>query len=167
MCAISIAPENINAVIAASAALSGVVISLLGNWLLSWLKEGYERKILLRSKYEELSFLLVDSIGDYQQILTAHSNRELLNTQPVSAQKMFALAQLYFPELLVATDVYLSALVAFRNSCAAASANQPQKSWPEALVSSPDVVQAQEALYKSKEDIQSLLLAYSKQYTLA
>ncbi len=167
MCAISIAPENINAVISASAALSGVVISLLGNWLLSWLKEGHERKILLRSKYEELSFLLVDSIGDYQQILTAHSNRELLNTQPVSAQKMFALAQLYFPELLAATDVYLSALVAFRNSCAAASADQPQKSWPEALVSSPDVVQAQKALYKSKEDIQSLLLAYSKQYTLA
>lgn len=156
-----------NAVIAASAALAGVVISLLGNWFLSWLKEERERKVLLRSKYEELSFLLIDSIGDYQQILTAGSNRELLTTQPVSAQKMFALAQLYFPELLGASDGYLSALVAFRNACAGAVADNPDKPWPEALVSSPAVAQAQEVCNKSKGGIQSLLLAYSKRYTLA
>ena len=167
MCVPLIAPENMNAVIAASAALAGVVISLLGNWLLSWLKEGHERKVLLRSKYEELAFLVVDSVGDYEKILTAESNLQLLkDSQPVSAQKALALSQLYFPELVMAADAYLSTIVAFRNACARASAEKPNAHWVEALASSPDVKQAQSVLEKSKTDFENRLRACAKTYTL-
>ena len=166
MCGLSIAPENMNAVIAASAALAGVVISLAGNWLLAWLKEGHERKILLRSKYEELALLVVDSVGDHQKILTADSNLGLLkDSQPVSAQKVEALAQLYFPELRAATDGYLTAIVAFRNTCARASAEKPNLPWVEALASSEKVELAQEVLEKSKTALESQIQAYANTYT--
>lgn len=155
-----------NAVIAATAALSGVVISLLGNWFLSWLKEGHERKNLLRSKYEELAFLVVDSVGDYQKILNAESNQGLLkDSQPVSAQKAEALAQLYFPELREATDGYLTAIVAFRNTCARAAAENQQAHWIEALASSPKVEQAQLALEQAKTALEARLQACARTYT--
>lgn len=168
MCAVSIPTENMNAVIAASAALAGVVISLLGNWFLSWLREGHERKVLLRSKYEELAFLVVDSVGEYQKILTAESNLQLLkDSQPVSAQKALSLSQLYFSELVPAADAYLSSIVAFRNACARASAEKPNTPWVEALAFSPEVEQAQSVLEKSKIDFESRLRACAKTYTLA
>jgi hypothetical protein len=155
-----------NAVIAASAALAGVLLSLGGNWFLSWLKEGHERKVLLRSKYEELALLVVDSVGDYQKILTAESNQGLLkDSQPVSAQKAEALAQLYFPELMAATDEYLVAIVAFRNTCARASAAKPDAPWIEALASSPAVEQAQLVLEKAKTALAAQIQAYAKTYT--
>lgn len=160
-------PENINAVIAASAALAGVVISLLGNWLLSYLNRGHQRKVLLRSKYEELAFLVVDSVGDYQKILVAESNHQLLrDSQPVSAQKAEALAQLYFPELKETADGYLSAIVAFRNACARAAAEKPNAGWTEALASSPKVEEAQLRLEKAKSALEAQLQAYAKTYTL-
>jgi hypothetical protein len=162
-----VACEQTNAIIAATAALSGVVISLLGNWLLSWQKEGHERKILLRSKYEELAFLVVDSVGDYQKILVADSNQGLLkDSQPVSAQKVEALAQLYFPELMEAADGYLVSIVAFRNTCARAGAANPKTSWIDALGSSPAVEQAQSVLEKAKSTLEFQIQAYAKTYTL-
>ena len=159
--------EQTNAIIAATAALSGVVISLLGNWLLSWQKEGHERKILLRSKYEELTFLLVDSVGDYQKILIADSNQGLLkDSQPVSAQKVLALAQLYFPELVTSADNYLATIVAFRSSCARAAAANPSEAWMKAIASSPKVEAAQLGLEKSKSTLESQIQACAKTYTL-
>jgi hypothetical protein len=166
VCALSIAPENMNAVIAASAALAGVGISLLGNWFLSWLKEGHERKVLLRSKYEELALLLVDSVGDYQKILTAESNQGLLkDSQPVSAQKAEALAHLYFPELRKSSNDYLTAIVAFRNACALAAAEKPQSPWIKALASSPNVEHAQSVLETAKTALEAQLQACARTYT--
>ncbi len=159
--------EQANAIIAATAALSGVVISLLGNWLLSWQKEEHERKILLRSKYEELAFLVVDSVGDYQKILIADSNQGLLkDSQPVSAQKVEALAQLYFPELMDAADGYRVSIVASRNTCARAAAAKPDVSWIDALGASPTVEQAQLVLEKAKSTLESQIQACAKTYTL-
>ena len=162
------APENVNAVIAASAALSGVLISLIGNWLLSSIKQQHDHAALLRSKYEELAFLVVDSVGDYQKILVAESNHQLLrNSQPVSAQKVVALAQLYFPELKDAANSYLSAIVHFRNACAVVGTGKKGADWAESLVASPKVVDAQLALEKSKHILESQIQAFAKTYTLS
>ncbi|MDO8699176.1 MAG: hypothetical protein Q7J75_01920 [Rhodoferax sp.] len=167
MCSLSIAPENINAVIAAIAALSGVVISLLGNWFLSWLKEGHERKVLLRSKYEELAFLVVESSLDYQKVVSAEANHQLLrDSQPISSQKAAALAQLYFPDLLPETNVYLLSFVSFRNACAVASAGDPKLPFSQAIASSPSVVAAQEELEAAKSRLHRKLQTCAKNYIL-
>ena len=168
MCFLSITSENMNAVIAATAALSGVVISLLGNWLLSWLKEGHERKILLRSKYEELSFLLVDSTLEYQKIISAGATRQLLrDSQPISVQKAASLAQLYFPELVNETNHYLFSFVSFRNACASASAKNSDISYEQAIANSQSVADAQKELELSKSILHTTIRACAKTYTLS
>lgn len=159
--------EQSTAIIAASAALAGVLISLLGNWLLSCIKQGHEHKALLRSKYEELAFLVVDSVGDYQKILVAESNYQLLrDSQPISAQKVSALAQLYFPELVATTDDYLVALVSFQNACARTAAANKSIAQVEAISSSPKVEQAQLVLEKVKNILDSQIQTYAKTYTI-
>lgn len=160
--------EYINALIAAGAALAGVLLSLLGNWLLSYMQHGHESKMLLRSKYEELAILVVDSISDYRKILTAESNLQLLgDSEPISAQKASVLARLYFPELVKTTDGYLVALIAFRNSCAKAAAANPRAPQINAISSSPDVEKAQSVLEKAKNTLESQIQACSKTYTRA
>lgn len=159
--------EQSNAIIAAAAAIAGVVISLLGNWFLSWLKEGHERKVLLRSKYEELAFLVVESLLDYQKLIAAESNQGVLaDSQPIAAQKAVALAQLYFPELTVETNTYLLSLVAFRNACVRASADSPTAHYTEAIANAPAVVVSQEELQSAKASLDSTLRACAKTYTL-
>jgi len=132
------------------------------------MQRGHERKMLLRSKYEELAFFVVDSIGDYQKLLAAESNLELLrDSQPISAQKASALAQLYFPELKKDTAAYLEAIVAFRNSCARAAAANPRAHQIEAIASSPEVENAQSVLGNSKSTLDALIQAYAKTYTFS
>lgn len=107
-------PELLTAIIAATAALSGVIISQAISIFLSFLDKRHRRAVLLREKYEEMMFQFQDSLTYYSQVGTCKDLDSLLqNSHSVSAQRTLGLALLYFPKLAPALEDYCRAQVSY------------------------------------------------------
>lgn len=103
--------------IGALLALCGVLVAQLVAMLQARLERDHQRNILLISKYEELTDHVNDSLSWANDSLRATTFAELhSNNQPLHARRAYALALLYFPRLLPATNAYVEASVAFHNT---------------------------------------------------
>ncbi|NKI17416.1 hypothetical protein HCU74_08300 [Spongiibacter sp. KMU-166] len=103
------------AVISASAAIAGAVISQVIALAQASLDRKHRRRILLRERYEQLADHITDSQEWPNTLLTCASHDELSRVpHPMHARKALTLSSIYFPELQGACQRYLNSCVSFR-----------------------------------------------------
>ena len=90
------------------AALGGVALAQGVAMFQSWLDRKNKREILLRTKYEELGLLVLDSMKLPEDLLKCSSHEETLTVvRQIDANKAHLLALVYFPLLRHATGQYI------------------------------------------------------------
>lgn len=156
------------AVIAASAALAGVVISQTISILLSILEKRHKKHILLRQKYEEMMFQFQDSLRYVQDVHNCRTRDQLfqLSSSPQSG-KAYGLALLYFPNLVEPLKKYSVAQVSFYTSVVTIfDKNIPANAGGQATVSAGHN-RVIDALFKEKNLVMDALILNAKKYTKA
>lgn len=108
---------DIAGVIGAAAALSGVALSQVISLLHSHLDRRHQRRVLLRSKYEELMGHLNESL-EWANSMTLAGPDGLTQSarQPMPARRVYALVLLYFPLLKQESVVFLQACLDFQSA---------------------------------------------------
>lgn len=101
------------AIVSASSAIAGAVISQLVTILRDYLDKRHKRNIFLREKYEELANLVTASQGWFTGQIGAINMLEL-RTPPVEARKAAVISHIYFPALRDACESYLDACINFQ-----------------------------------------------------
>lgn len=102
------------AIIAATSALSGVVISQAITLTLDWRDKRYKRKIHLRDKYEEMMLEVADSLTYPSDVCLCRTADELHRMMPpASLSKATILANIYFRELAPELDCYSGSVIDF------------------------------------------------------
>lgn len=107
-------PDLGSAIIAATAALLGVVISQIFSFLHKASERRHEQRILLRQKFEEMTFLFLKSLHwpiELAKCTKLFEMQELAVSQ--DAQAAVVLCQLYFPEIVGVLERYVLALQAY------------------------------------------------------
>ena len=102
------------AVISASSAIAGAVISQLVSIFRDILDKKHKRHILLREKYEELANLVTNSQEWFTSQLGAASLKELKSRPPLEARRAMVLSHIYFPLLQSACQAYVNASALFQ-----------------------------------------------------
>ncbi|MDP1536055.1 MAG: hypothetical protein Q8L95_02590 [Burkholderiales bacterium] len=102
-----------SSIIAVLAALAGVTLAQGVAMLQSWLDRKNKREILLRTKYEELGMLVLDSMKLPEDLLRCSSHEETLTVvRQRDANKAHLLALVYFPLLRESTGQYIESYAA-------------------------------------------------------
>jgi len=100
-------------VIGALLVLSGVFLSQIVAMFQSWLDRKNKREILLRTKYEELGLLVLDSMTLTEDLMMAANRAATIKALgQVQANKSHLLALVYFPLLRQATGQYIESYAA-------------------------------------------------------
>ena len=104
------------AIIASASALLGSAVAQIGTVMQHWLSTRHERRVLLRSKYEEMAMLA----GSLQVKLWKAADRSKVELQLAAQQELLqsaihlhTLALVYFSELLPVIDELRFAAVAW------------------------------------------------------
>ncbi|MEQ1484109.1 hypothetical protein [Methyloglobulus sp.] len=88
------------AIIAASSAIAGSVISQIITGLLSWIDKKHQKQVLLRQKYEEMALLYADSLEWFLNTASSTSYGQLSSLAlPVKLKQVQILCSIYFPKL--------------------------------------------------------------------
>lgn len=152
-------------IIGPCAALAGVLIGL---WYASREKEKervYQRKILLRSKYEELAHALSESVSHAQELLTVDTTLSLfLKARPALAQKIDVLARLYFSELMPLTEEYLLSVTALQTSLAESFDPSSSLNVGEQGTMSENVNKAKNNMMNAKHALDEAIDKYADKY---
>ena len=102
--------EILIAIIAATSALSGVLISQAISLLLSFSDKKHKKQILLRQKYEEMMFHFSDSLRWIQDLHCSRTRDDIFaQAQSHSSRKVLSLCLLYFPDLVDKVNEYIFA----------------------------------------------------------
>ncbi len=102
--------ELLIAVIAASSALCGVIISQAISIVLSFFDKRHKKQILLRQKYEEMMFHFSDSFAWINELNSCKTRHQLFaQAQPLQARKALFLSLLDFPALVETANQYILA----------------------------------------------------------
>jgi len=102
------------ALITASSAFFGVIISQIITLMLSYLDKKHKKQILLRQKYEEMMFHFQESLTYYSEVGTCKTFDQLYSkSHSVPAQKAMGLAMLYFPKIAPLIESYIKSQVAY------------------------------------------------------
>jgi len=152
-------------IIGPAPALSGVIIGLLYSAREKEKEREHQRKILLRSKYEELALALSESVSHVQELLTVGTTLELFSlARPALAQKIDILARLYFPELKNLSDNYLLAIISLQDSLAEGyDSSLPLKVWEQGT-KSEKVEKAKDNLLAAKCAFDEAIDRYAEKY---
>ena len=155
-------------IISAVSALAGVAISQIFVAIQAERERSYQRRILLREKYEELAQRLADALEDYLKLLTSNTNHELLtHSRPVHALRVSILARLYFAELKEPALDFLSSVVSFQNALASNYNPQSQQGVGVQGVASKDVAAAQKQLELAKTSLEEAIDNHANTYATA
>jgi len=104
-------------IIAAGAALSGVLLSQIISVSLSLFDKRHQRLILHRQKYEEMMFYFQDSLTYLELVQGLRTFDQLRQRSPPSqTARAYGLALLYFPTLQKPLEQYTLAQVSFYNT---------------------------------------------------
>jgi hypothetical protein len=104
--------ELYGAIIAAAAALLGVIVSQVFSILHKSAERRYERQTLLRQKFEEMSMHISSSLNWLATMHNSTSWQELVvHSQSKDARRAVTLCQLYFPELTEPVNRYIRAQI--------------------------------------------------------
>jgi len=101
------------AVVSASAAILGVLVSQGSAMLQEFLNRKHQKKKLLREKYEQLADHVTESHLWVTGVLQAQSLSQATSNTPIHARKAATLAAIYFPLLLEDAQNYLNACAMF------------------------------------------------------
>ena len=158
-------PSIASQLIGPVSALAGVLLGLLFSARMAKSEREHQRKVLLRSKYEELAHALSESVSNIQTLINADTNRELfLRARPALAQKIDTLAQLYFPELRGFSTDYLDSIVALQCSLSENYDNRSNLSVGEQGAKSEAVKISQEKVMNSKYALDDAIEKYAHKY---
>lgn len=102
------------AAISAGSAIAGAVISQVVSIIRDILDKRHQRKVLLRTKYEELAMLVTNSQEWVTSQLSSESLSILKANPPIMAKNAMVLAHIYFPKLHEVTQDYVNACAAFQ-----------------------------------------------------
>ena len=100
---------SIIAIISASSAILGAVITQITTYLISKSELKEKRKIFLREKYEEFTNQIIESEIWLINLLKERDRLEVVN-YPSSAKSANSLSLIYFPELKIKTAIYVKSL---------------------------------------------------------
>lgn len=108
--------EILIGIIAASSALGGVIVSQAFSLVQSFFERRHQRRVMLRSKYEELARTLNEAM---QWVSEGSSSRSIADLHsrsiPTPARWVYSLSLLYFPELKEEATQLISAIIAFQH----------------------------------------------------
>ena len=147
------------------AALGGVALAQGVAMFQSWLDRKNKREILLRTKYEELGLLVLDSMKLPEDLLKCSSHEETLTVvRQIDANKAHLLALVYFPLLRQSTGEYIESYSAL--ALAAISLYDPQnKQMLGAQVfNKPEYVGARNAHLAARKHLQDQIEIHSVIY---
>lgn len=101
-------------IISASSALGGVVVSQFFALLKAHFEHKHQKKIMLRSKYEDVVENLNGAILWGREVTFCQSTSELhARTVPIAARRVYSLAFLYFPKLKEPAGRFVQSCVVF------------------------------------------------------
>lgn len=158
------------AIITASAVLSGIIISQAISILLSFLDKRHKMHILLRQKYEQMTFRFQDSLLYYTNLVTCKTRDQLLQqTHSIPAMRAAGLALLYFPKLVPFLDTYIRNCVAYYSLLVTVyDPNIPANAGAQARVHAKDEVEKIETLlFQSKNAVLAAINENAKKYIKA
>jgi len=162
--------EILIAIIAASSALGGVIISQVFSLLQSFYDKKYKKQILLRQKYEEMMFHFSASL-EWIQHLNGNTNQASVFAlaQCPDARKSLSLCLLYFPEMvdsannyvLAQQSYYTSVVTSFKEGISCTAGGQ-------AIIHNKDNYEvAKNNLFRTKNIFENLMVSNATKYTKA
>lgn len=163
-------PELSIAIIAASSALAGVIISQAISLLLSYLDRKHKKNILLRQKFEEMMFLFQNSLNYHSEVGNCKTLDDLVKqTHSVSAQKALGIAMLYFPTIEMVLENYVKSQVGYYQFiCSVYNPDIPASAGAIARVNHPDKIrEVEEQLLQTKNEVMVMLKLWADEYTKA
>lgn len=162
--------EITTAIIAATAALSGVLLSQALSLLQTFLDRKHQRQKLLRQKYEEMTFLVQESLQYYNELNTTREYEQILS-QPSNprSQRARVLALLYFPQLEKELTSYILAEVAFYKLIVSNfDYSNPANAGSQARVKDPENLSAAEQnIFQAKNTLLEALTKNARRYARA
>ena len=158
------------AIIAASSALCGVIISQAISLTKTFLDRRYQKQILLRQKYEEMMFHFTISL-EWLQYLNGSTTQEAVFAlaQCPEARKALSLCLLYFPEMVDAANNYVLSQQKYYDVVASSfKPDIPFTAGGQAIVHSRDQYDAAtKNLFNKKNAFENLIVSNAKKYTKA
>lgn len=157
------------AVISASSAIAGAIISQVVTLFRDFLNKKQVRNVLLRDKYEELANLITSSQEWIASQLTAKTLTELRNSPPLDARKAMIISHIYFPLLRKSCEQYINSCARFQTvlidnhkfiegiDCGTQAVQN----------NSEAVEQASKQLQISRHDLEDLIIKYATKYAKA
>lgn len=160
------------AIIAASSAIRGAVISQATTFLISFLEKRHQKNILLRQKYEEMMMHFSDSLGWLSKVGSCTNEEDLRALVHNSeSRKVLSLCQLYFlDDLADAANNYMAAQSSyFAEVFMAYDPNDQQNKTAggQALAKSSKIKHEREKLYTAKDTLENLIIKNANKYTVA
>ena len=159
------------AIIAASSALCGVIISQAFSLFQSFLNRRHEKKKLLRQKYEETMLHLSTSL-EWIQHLNGSTNQEAVFAlaQNVAARKALSLCLLYFRKDLggAANDYILAQQAYYQSLIKVYDKNDLNcTAGGQFWVKDPKCKEITDNLFQKKNDFENLIISNASKYTKA
>ncbi|WP_022949538.1 hypothetical protein [Methylohalobius crimeensis] len=160
--------EILIAIIAASAAVFGAVVSQITAFAISAWDKKHQKKVLLRQKYEEMMFYFSASLGWVPIVNGCKTLHEISScSQSPDPRKVLSLCLLYFPDLSDAANAYIlgqqayyaSIISRFKDSVGASAGAQ-------AFVSA-EHKKVMDQLFERKNELEHLIVFLAKKYVKA
>lgn len=160
--------EILIAIIAASSALGGVIISQIFSLLQSFYGKKYKKQILLRQKYEEMMFHFSVSLEWIVRLNGSTTQATVFAlAQCPDARKALSLCLLYFPEMVEASNNYVLAqqsyyafiLKNFNEAIPVTAGGQ--------AFAKPEHKAPTDNLFAKKNHFENLIISNAKKYTKA
>jgi hypothetical protein len=155
------------AIISASSAITGAIISQTTAFLIAHLERKRQRNILLRQKYEEMMNHIQDSLLFYNDVGACKTLDQLLAcTHSQAGNRAMGLALLYFPSFVAILEAYLMSLVQYYNVVVSSfNPNIPATAGAQALVHDHDnVSEIQRNLFELKNKLINELQTNVRKY---
>nr|WP_321465139.1 hypothetical protein [uncultured Desulfobulbus sp.] len=152
-----------SAIIAATAALLGVVISQIFSFLHKASERRHEQRILLRQKFEEMTFHFLKSLHwpiELAKRTTLLHAEELAASQ--DAQAAIVLCQLYFPEIVEALERYILVQQAYYDAVVESFAGADLTSARTAFSASSDSLNAE--MFAAKNEVMKCIKKFAARY---
>ena len=149
-------PATSTAVLSAGAALAGVLISQAISIFQSFLDKRHKKHILLRRKFEQLTFCFQESLLFHTKAGSCRTIEKLLaENHSLPAMKAEALALLYFPTLAPILGTYRNCQVKYYETLLHAyDPSVPASAGAQAKVHNPrHLAAAEAALFRARDAV--------------
>ena len=149
-------------------ALAGVTLSQVLAWFHAYLERRHQRAILLRTKYEEMTLLFLDSLRWSTDLTSCMSPEGILAiSQSTNANKVHMLCNIYFPLLRETSGEYLDACTAFYQTVV--RSYNPLSAVPlgQQVGSLPSYKEARDALLVARDAVKDQIAIHAKTYSSA